>query len=569
MRAGRHIWWFGMASLIVCGLLASSLFFAGQSRAGTPKKDEDQKAKSESDKSSVKDKYKLDYIDKLVRANWEAVKSDDDETGKAIKPSARSSDSEYMRRIYLDMLGRIPSVQEAKAFLGNKDSGKRVKLVEYLLNHPDYAKNFATIWTISLIGRGNQGRMVDRGALSTWIRKQFNENRPWNEVVHDIVDAKGSNKENGAVNYVLSHMEFEKVPLTSITTRVFLGRQIQCTQCHDHPMVNQWKQSHFWGINAFFKGVKSRDVMKANATGAEVYDHTEVYDDPSDEFASFDRRDGQVGVAFPTYLDGRKISQGTDVDRRAELAKFMTVDNPDLARAFVNRMWAHFMGRGLVHPVDDFKVDSQSSVPKLLDQLSADFQASGYDVKALIRWIANSEAYNLSSGVNPSNAKDESHFSHMALKPMTPEQLFESLIVATSAHKAGGGGDNDKRRDQWMRQFLFTFGNDEGTESADFQGTIPQALMMMNGELMAKAVGGQPGSFLCTMLEQAQLQRRQPVEAYVVNHLFLAALSRYPTANELNKAGEYLQLNPEPNPIPVMEDLFWALLNSNEFVLNH
>ena len=154
----------------------------------------------------------------------------------------------------------------------------------------------------------------------------------------------------------------------------------------------------------------------------------------------------------------------------------------------------------------------------------------------------------------------------MALKPMTPEQLFDSLIVATAAHKAGGGEDNTKRRDAWMGQFIFAFANDEGEEGSSFQGTIPQALMMMNGELMAKAVGGKNGSFLRDLLDRAQLQARGSAEGFVVNQLYLAALSRSPTPRELAAARGYLANNDDT--IGVMEDMFWALLNSNEFVMN-
>lgn len=561
MRAGVRGWSKGVSSFVLAVLAP---VVVGLAARGVPADDKpaskaEDVAAADAKAGSSKSKMKPDYLDKMIQEAWEA---------SSVKSSRVAADAEFLRRIYLDMLGRIPNVQEATSFLGAKDPNKRIKLVEYLLNHPDYAKNFATIWTVTLIGRGNQGRMVDRGALTGWLRQQFSANRSWKEIAFDLIDAKGSNKENGAANFVLSHLEFDKAPLTSISTRVFLGLQIQCTQCHDHPS-NDWKQTHFWGINAFLKGIRSRDVNKANATGADVYDHTEVFDEPTDAFASFDRRNGLVGIAFPTFLDGRKISQGTDVDRRAELAKFITEDNADFDRAFVNRMWAHFFGRGFVHPVDDFGAHNPASNPELLDKLAADFKASGYDIKALVRWITTSQAYNLTSISTPQNDKDDTLYSHMALKPMSPEQLFESLITATAAHKAGGGGDDNKRRDEWMKQFLFTFGNDEGEESTSFQGTIPQALMMMNGELMSKAVGGQPGSFLASVLEQAQLQRRQPLDQFIINHLFLAALSRLPSSAELNKAREFLRFNPEPNPIPVMEDLFWALLNSNEFVLIH
>ena len=498
---------------------------------------------------------RLPFIDEMIRQSW---------TESKVQPSRPATDEEFLRRVYLDIVGRIPTVGEVSAFFVSKERDRRQKLVEYLLNHPDYPKNFSNIWNVLLLGRKMQERQVDRAALASWMRRQFLDNRPWDRTVYDLITAKGSNKENGAVNFPLAHMEAGAVPLTSVTTRLFLGQQIQCTQCHDHPS-NDWKQADFWGINAFFKGLRKEDVNKADATGAEVYDHTEVRDDPTEAFSQYDRRNGLVGIAFPRFLDGRKISQGTDVDRRIELGKFIAdPKNPDLAKAFVNRMWAHFMGRGFVQPADDFGAHNPPSHPELLDKLGEEFQTSGYDVKALIRWITASQAYNLSSVQFKSNEKDETLFSHMMLKPMTPEQLFDSLLAATAAQKAGGDKGADKKRNAWLNQFVVTFGNDEDTESTTFQGTIPQALMMMNGELMEKATGGQPGSFLSDLYERAMQSPKPP--KFMVDHLYLSALSRTPNDKELKQASAYL--NSYPDPIGVLQDLYWALLNSSEFVLN-
>jgi hypothetical protein len=308
-------------------------------------------------------------------------------------------------------------------------------------------------------------------------------------------------------------------------------------------------------------------VQTVNEAGAMVVDHVELRDDPTDEYASYDRRNGLVGIAFPKFLDGRKISQGRDVDRRVELGKLIADSkNMDLARAFVNRMWGHFMGRGFVHPVDDFGPHNPPSHAELIDELAREFMASGYDIKAVVRWITASQAYNVSSAMTKGNEKDETLFSHMALKPMTPEQLFDSLLTSTAAHKAGAGNADEARRDAWMRQFVFAFANDEGDEGSSFQGTIPQALMMMNGELMDKAVGGSPGSFLADLLAEAQTQRHTPPVAYMVNHIYLAALSRSPSARERTAAHRFLETSPDT--INVLEDIFWALLNSNEFILN-
>jgi hypothetical protein len=503
-------------------------------------------------------------IDRMVQEAWDAA---------GIKPSPLALDGEFVRRAYLDLLGRIPTVEEAGEFLASKDEQKRARLIAELLEHPDYPKHMATLWRVVLIGRKRQDREVDRGALETWLRKQFAENRPWNEVARELVTATGSNRENGAVNYLLAHLgdrerdgTYSAVNLTSTTTRALLGQQIQCTQCHDHPS-NDWKQADFWGINAFFKGVRTEDYRRTNATGAEVYDRTEVTDEPTDAYSTFEKRNAIVGIAFPTFLDGRKISQGTDAERRKALGDFITeANNLQFARAHVNRIWGQLMGRGIVHPVDDFGDHNPASLPELLDALAEGFRASGYDTKKLITWIANSRPYQLTSVMTKGNEKDETLFSHMLVKPLTPEQLFDSLLTATAAHKAGGDADRDRRRGQWLDQFVFAFGNDEGEEGT-FQGTIPQALMMMNGELMERATGGEPGSFLARLRNAAMNRRQGQPETYMVNMIYLSALSRYPTNPELRRAQGFLASSPDT--LGVLSDLFWALLNSNEFILNH
>jgi hypothetical protein len=258
--------------------------------------------------------------------------------------------------------------------------------------------------------------------------------------------------------------------------------------------------------------------------------------------------------------------------RRVELGKFITDPTSELLpRAMVNRMWAQFLGRGFVNPIDDIGPHNVPEFPEVLDALATNFREQKYDVKQLIRWIMNSKAYQLTSfragkgSASKGGDKDEGLFNVMRLRPMSPEQLFDSLLTATSAHKAAGGRD-DAKRDAWMRQFLFAFGNDEGDETTNFQGTIPQALMMMNGELMKDALSGKPGSFLADVVERARGQRRDPA-SYMVDQIYLAALSRYPTRAEYNAAGRLLQ--DSPDWLYVLQDLFWALLNSNEFVLIH
>ena len=282
---------------MVCGLRSISLL-AGCARSGPATAAA--AAERPKPRAGSRAPGRAEFIDRLLEGAWKKA---------GVKPAKPATDEEYLRRAYLDLLGRIPSVQEARAFLSTRESDKREKLVDYLLEHEDYPKNFGTQWTILLIGRGNQGRMVDRAALTSWLRKQFAANRQWNEVVYDLVTATGSNKENGAVNYILAHLEFGAVPLTSRTTRLFLGQQIQCTQCHDHPS-NEWKQGDFWGINAFFKGLKTEDRTAVNATGLEAYDHTELSDEPTDAFVRFDKRTGWSGSRSRSSWTAARSARG-------------------------------------------------------------------------------------------------------------------------------------------------------------------------------------------------------------------------------------------------------------------
>jgi hypothetical protein len=496
------------------------------------------------------------FLDPLLKAAWEDAD---------LKPAVPARDEEFSRRVYLDLLGRIPTVAEAREFIAAKGTDKRARLVDHLLEHVDYPKNFATVWTNLLLSRSRQERNVDREALAAWLRKQIAANRPWDEVVYDLVTATGSNKENGAVNYTIAHLESEAVPLTSRSTRLFLGRQLQCVQCHDHPQ-NDWKQADFWGINAFYRGLKVEEIRAADAAGLERVDHVELSDVPTGAFARFDRRNGMMGVAFPKFIDGRKVPDPDHALRRVELGKLIVdPETKMLSQAMVNRTWAHFMGRGFVNPIDDIGPHNPPALEEVFKKLTDEFQANGRDVKQLIRWITASAAYQASSlrPVKKAQPEDEL-FSIMALRPMSPEQLFDSLLTATAAHRPGSGRE-DARRESWLRQFLFTFGNDEEDETTSFQGTIPQSLMMMNGELMRDALSGKPGSFLADAVDQARRSRRPA--AFMVDQLYMAALSRRPSTAESTAAVRYLESYPDA--MPFLQDLFWALLNSNEFILIH
>jgi hypothetical protein len=247
----------------------------------------------------------------------------------------------------------------------------------------------------------------------------------------------------------------------------------------------------------------------------------------------------------------------------------VTGEKPMIAMAMVNRTWSQFFGYGFTRPVDDLGPHNPSTHPALLDRLAEEFVKSGYDCKQLMRWIANSEAYNLTSRGTKKNERDNpaageaALFSHVYLKSMTAEQLYDSLIVATNAHKSGRSGweQSEKQRQVWLQQFVQAFGTDDGEESNSFDGTIPQALMMMNGELVQDAVSVKAGSHLGDVLAG------RGNDAQKIGRLYMTSLGRQPTRPEMAAATKYLKSSRDP--LTIYQDLFWALLNSNEFIFNH
>ena len=490
-----------------------------------------------------------------------------------VAPSEVASDTEWLRRVYLDVVGHIPPVEVVEEFVANPPKtdedriARRSAVVEKLLDDPAYVRNWTTVWTNLSIGQVTPDR-TSRFGMQRFYREAFAKNRPWNKIVYDLLTAEGAFEENGAVNFLLGSMTMNdnQVQATAKTTRLLLCTQVQCTQCHNHPF-NDWKQEQFWQFNSFFQDAKRIDHEKYNPkTGMMDDDYSELVGTEVSGPVYYEKRSGLMQVAYPVY-NGTRVDDAAEVDRRKKLAELITQsDDRQLARAFVNRMWAHFFGYGFTRPVDDMGPHNPASHPELLDFLAEQFVASNYNVKKLIRWIVSSDAYQLTSETTDENEFDNPStgetplFSHMYLKRMSAEQLYDSLIIATEAHKAGSSSweESANQRQEWLQQFVSTFGTDEGGESTTFNGTIPQALMMMNGELVQKATSAEPGSFLNDVLTQEQ----NSTEA--IRRLYLASLGRVPERREISAAKKLLAAS--PTPIAGYQDLMWALLNSNEFI---
>lgn len=520
-----------------------------------------------------------DYINKFIRQGWK----DFDYT-----PSEAASEGEWCRRVFLDIIGRIPSVKELDQFLTDKSPDKKVKLVDRLLSDSyveEYARNWTTLWTNILIGRSGgteRDSLINREGMQQYLRRSFQRGKPYNKLVEELVSATGNNKPgnpgfNGAVNFLTQKLEEEAAQATARTSQIFMGIRVQCTQCHDHPF-NNWKQDQFWTMNAFFR----QTVALRRYEGGQDVVHVELDNqdyqgptsNPEEAEVFYELRNGELRAAYPKFIDKdgteKKLPRSgflDDVNRRQELAKLVSKSGY-MPIAMVNRMWAHFLGYGFTKPFDDMGPHNPSSHPELLDKLAADFRANGFEIKDLIRWITLSEAYSLSSKFNSGNREDDPTlgnqpmFSRFSPRQMRAEELYESLLVATEAHKTRGSyEEQEAAKQKWLGQFIIAFGTDENDEASTFDGTIPQILMMFNGEMVKKATSTETGSFL----HRVSLERTSSTEK--VNKLFKAALARPATASERQWAN--IALRGRSNVVEALQDMWWVLLNTNEFILNH
>ncbi len=510
----------------------------------------------------------VEEINQFLRDGW---------ADNEVQPSPAADDAEWLRRVYLDVVGQIPDSATVEKFLNDKDSAKRQKLVAELVDDPRFVRHMTTVWGNILIGRNPPAR-TSRSGLEKFLRESFAKNRPWNDIVFDLLTAEGHFEENGAVNFILGQLEGNpnrddySVEATARATRIFLGMQVQCTQCHDHPF-NDWKQNQFWEFNSFLRQVQRRNVDRYDAaSGRNVDDYSALVRRDYEGPVYFETRQGLMKVAYPKYFE-KEIDSGKKTNRRQQLAEVMARNdsNQQVARAFVNRTWGQFFGYGFTRPVDDMGPHNPPSHPELLDFLTAEFVKSNYDIRQLVRWICNTEAYQLTSQFNAKNEIDNPSvgeiplFSHMYVKALTVEQLYDSLIVATNADRAGKGSYDEAQRQKetWLRDFMRIFGGNDDDEPTLFSGTIPQALMLMNGDLTKQAISTDSGGFLTSVLSSPKLRNdNQRIQA-----LYVAALGRIPSRAEYTKIEKVMRL--APTPVAAYQDLYWALLNSNEFVLNH
>lgn len=498
------------------------------------------------------------FIDELVFKNLKTL---------GLPPSPLCDDATFLRRTTIDIAGRLPTPGEAEQFLADSDSQKRDKWIDTLLAGTDYADYFARKWILLLRTRRNS--TVDaRGNITfhDWVRNAFYVNRPYNEIVRDILTASGDVEDAPPVNW------WREIKETSDqvenTAQVFLGLRIQCARCHHHPF-DRWSQQDYYGFSAFFSRV-GRKFGKAHQANIE-----RIFHDRGVASAKHPRTGLDVP---PTGLGGKPIDIGPDDDPREALVDWMAAqENPFFAPALVNRYWKHFFGRGLVDPEDDMRLTNPASNPELLDSLSRHFLAGGFDLKELIRTICRSQVYQLSSEANDYNLADRQNYARFYPRRLIAEVLLDSIddVLLTKSNLGGAPGLPPETRavqlphDPYPYQyFLQIFGMPEGSTACECERVdspnLGQNLHLMNsGEVQGKVAS--PTGRAAVLAADSQRSPEQKVR-----EIFLLAYSRPPTPRERDLAlGHLAKAAEKKGEKAVIEDILWALINTKEFMYNH
>lgn len=466
---------------------------------------------------------------------------------RKVAASPPADDAEFLRRVYLDMHGVIPPSEKVVAFLDSKDPDKRAKLIDELLANPRYGQYQAEIWGTLLLGDnqtiGNKGPRFE--ALQDWLEGPFN-NQPWNRIVHDLLTVTGPISENNAIRFYLNGQTNEPqrslTDLTDSIASVFLGVQLKCAQCHDHFLTPVWKKSDYWGIASFFANVNlggKQGISDDSKPGT----RPEFLDDTA-------RRK----LTTPTFLQGVSAKLPSGVPGRRVFADWLTAaENPFFARATVNRMWAHFFGRGFVNPIDDLRADNPASHPELLDQLSKQFVASGFDLKYLVRAICNSQTYQRTSRPSGGNETDREWFSHMAVRVLSGGQLYDSLAVLLNKPRPS---ERDNRARAARKAVADYFEIDD--DPTNYSRGIPQLLRLMNSTEFDRD--------RIALLQKITGAKKPSDEN--VEQLYLLVLARRPSPQERDRLVAFIQ-KPGRDPRKAYDQVFWVLLSTSEFSLNH
>ena len=467
-----------------------------------------------------------------------------------------ADDATFLRRVYLDTIGTLPTAAEARAFLADSSPRRRAKLIDDLLERPEYADFWTMLWSDLL--RVDRDAITPAGAIAVtrWLRSRLAENRPYDEFVHAILTARGNIGADGpaAIFKALQSPE----DMSRSFSQLFLGIRIQCAQCHHHPS-DRWGQDDYYALAGFFTGISRKPLPG----GGEAIVATK---------AGKDLLHPRTGKAVSTKALGAAAVDLSEVDdRRAALADWLTAaDNPYMARAFVNRLWAHYFSRGLVEPLDDMRATNPPTIEPLLAELAVQFRDGKYDIKALTRTLLNSRLYQLSGHSPNSDISGEQNFSFVPPKAMPAEVLLDAMSQATGVPEKFSGWPTGYREIQiWDNRmpsyFLRIFGRPVRASVCECERSnepsIAQALHLMNSEEIANKIHSREG-------RARRLARSKMTPTEIVDELYLTALTRFPTDAERTRMLRVFS-DAGADRQGAVEDILWALLNSRSFVYNH
>ncbi len=488
------------------------------------------------------------YIDELAAAKWMKL---------GLRPSPTADDATFLRRVTVDLCGRLPTADEARAFLADTSADKRSRLIDRLLDSPDYPAYFALRWGSILRNSNLAGANQAAYAFHDWIKDMIARNRPYDEFVRGVVAAAGEWQDAPAVNWYWQMRDDQLHQVTADTAQVFLGIRLQCARCHHHP-YERWGQDDYYGLAGFFTRLGRKSFGEpppyyaaANVTTGEKDPHTGKTPEPK-------------------YPDGSVAKFTPEEDPRHALVDWMArPDNPFFAKALVNRMWGHFLGRGLYDQVDDQRESNPPSNPELLDALAADFLKHKFDVKHVIRTIVNSRVYQLSSEPTEGNKKDRQNFARYYGRRMIAEVFYDAVNQATGTKANFSGVSADARavdlpHEGFGSYFLDTFDRPRRVSGCECErssaATLAQVLLLANSDEVENKLRSGDGRV-------AKLVKAKKTTPEIVEELYLTAFARRPTKAELDKNVAYVEKQADRQQ--ALEDVLWVILNSKEFMFNH